>query len=203
PALTRSSAPSDALIGAAAPERSGIVHLGLGNFHRAHGAVYTAQAMEVAGGDWGIQGFATSSDRVVTPMRAQDNLYSVLQLSESGPRAGLIDVHRSIGIAAQDPESVMAAIGKPRHRIVTLTVSEAGYSRDPATGRLAVDSPKIAAELAGSNPPMSTIGLIAQGISRRAETGEPLTILSCDNLQSAGDVTRNVIIEYLDAAKAP
>lgn len=203
PALDRSTAPFDSLIGACASDRTGIVHLGLGNFHRAHAAVYTAQAMAAAGGDWGIRGFAHSSSRVVDPMRAQDNLYSVLQLTESGASAGLIDVHRNSGVASADPDAVIGAISDPAHRIVTLTVSEAGYTRDPATGDLAVDSPAIAAEIAGTTTPRSTIGLIARGLSHRAQTGEPMTILSCDNLQSAGDVTRNVVTQYLDATGAP
>ncbi len=201
-ALNRSNAPFDALVGASAPDRTGIVHLGLGNFHRAHAAVYTAQAMAAAGGDWGIRGFANSSDRVVAPLRAQDNLYSILQLTESGTQAGLIDVHRNLGIASADPDAVVSAIADPAHRIVTLTVSEAGYTRDAVTGRLAVDSPALIAELKSAGTPRSTIGMIARGLSRRVESGEPMTVLSCDNLQSAGEVTRTAVTDYLDAAGA-
>lgn len=202
PALDRSTAPLSSLIGVSASDRTGIVHLGMGNFHRAHAAVYTAQAMAAAGGEWGIRGFANSSNRVVDPLQAQDNLYSILQLSESGASAQLVDVHRNTGVASADPHAVVGAIGETAHRIVTLTVSEAGYSRDPATGALAVDSPAIAAEITGTTTPKSTIGLIARGLVHRAQTGEPLTILSCDNLQSAGDVTRSVVTQYLHAVEA-
>ncbi|WP_253828834.1 mannitol dehydrogenase family protein [Prauserella aidingensis] len=200
--LGRSSAVAGSLIGASAPDRTGIVHLGLGNFHRAHGAVYTAQAMAAAGGDWGIRGFAHSSDRVVAPMRAQDNVYSILQLTEGGTRAGLVDVHRDTGVAAHDPEAVVAAIADPAHRIVSLTVSEVGYTRDPATGRLALDHPDVAADLAGGATPRTAMGMIARGLERRAVSGEPLAVVSCDNLQSNGDVTRAVIEEFLGAAGA-
>lgn len=200
--LGRDNVPSGSLIGAAAPDRTGIVHLGLGNFHRAHGAVYAARAMAAAGGDWGIRGFAHSSDRVVAPMRAQDNLYSILQLSERGTEAGIVDVHRNTGVAAHDPAAVVDAIAEPAHRIVTLTVSETGYTRDPATGRLALDHPDVAADLVAGSTPRTAVGMVARGIEKRAATGEPCTILSCDNLQSAGDVTRGVVEEFLHAADA-
>lgn len=201
-ALGRDNVPAGSLIGASAPDRTGIVHLGLGNFHRAHGAVYTAQAMAAAGGDWGIRGFAHSSDRIVAPLRAQDNVYSVLQLTEGRTRAGVVDVHRDTGVAAQDPAAVVAAIAEHAHRIVSLTVSEVGYTRDPTTGRLALDQPAVAADLAPGATPSTAIGMVARGLERRAESGEPFTVLSCDNLQSNGAVTRSVVEEFLQAAGA-
>ncbi|GAA1231989.1 mannitol dehydrogenase family protein [Prauserella halophila] len=200
--LGRKNVPAGSLIGASAPDRTGIVHLGLGNFHRAHGAVHTAQAMAAAGGDWGIRGFAHSSDRVVAPMRAQDNVYSILQLTEHGARAGVVDVHRDTGVAAQDPAAVVAAIADPAHRIVSLTVSEVGYTRDPATGRLALDRSDVAADFVAGSAPRTAVGMIARGLERRAHSGEPVAVLSCDNLQSNGDVTRAVVEEFLQAAGA-
>ena len=200
--LGRGNVPAGSLIGASAPDRTGIVHLGLGNFHRAHGAVYTARAMAAEGGDWGIRGFAHSSDRVVAPMRAQDNVYSILQLTEHGAEAGVVDVHRDTGVAAHDPAAVVEAIADPAHRIVTLTVSEVGYTRDPASGRLALDHPDVAADLVAGATPRTAVGMIARGLEKRAASGEPFTVLSCDNLQSNGDVTRGVVEEFLHAAGA-
>lgn len=199
--LSRASVPAHSLIGASAPDRTGIVHLGLGNFHRAHGAVYTAQAMAAAGGDWGIRGFAHSSDRIVAPMRAQDNVYSVLQLTEHGAEAGVVDVHRDVGVAAQDPWAVVDAIADPAHRIVTLTISEIGYTREPTTGRLALDHPDVAADLVPGATPRTAVGMLARGLEKRAASGEPFTVLSCDNLQSSGDVTRAVVEEFLHIAE--
>ncbi|MGW9477060.1 mannitol dehydrogenase family protein [Saccharomonospora azurea] len=198
--LGRQSVPAGSLIGASAPDRTGIVHLGLGNFHRAHGAVYTAQAMAAAGGNWGIRGFAHASDRVVTPMRAQDNVYSVLQLTEHGTEAGVVDVHRDTGVAVHDPQAVVDALADPAHRIVTLTISEVGYSRDPATGRLALDNPDVAADLAPGATPRTAVGMLARGLEKRAASGEPFAVLSCDNLQSSGGVTRSVVEKFLQAA---
>ncbi|WP_051297788.1 mannitol dehydrogenase family protein [Brevibacterium album] len=200
--LGRSTLPRRALIGASAPARTGIVHLGLGNFHRAHAAVHTARAMAVAGGDWGIRGFAFSSGRVVEPMRAQDHLYSILQLTEDGVQAGVVDVHRDTGIAAEDPAAVVASLADPAHRILTLTISELGYSRDGATGRLAVDDPRVAADLRPGAAPSTGIAMIARGLEARAASGEPFTVVSCDNLQSNGAATRTAVLEFLQAAGA-
>ena len=75
-----------------------MVHLGLGNFHGAHAAVYTAQALAAEPGEWGIHGFANRSHDVVTAMRAQDGRYSVLELSERGRRAAVVDVHHGLGV---------------------------------------------------------------------------------------------------------
>ncbi|GAA2093993.1 mannitol dehydrogenase family protein [Brevibacterium salitolerans] len=200
--LGRETLPRHALIGASAPERTGIVHLGLGNFHRAHAAVHTAQAMAAAGGEWGIRGFAFSSGRVAEPMRAQDNVYSILQLTEDGVQAGVVDVHRDTAIAAQDPSAVVSAIADPAHRVLTLTISELGYSRDGATGRLAVSDPRVAADLRQPAAPSTGVGMIARGLEARAASGEPFAVASCDNLQSNGAATRGVVLEFLQAADA-
>ncbi|MFE1644198.1 mannitol dehydrogenase family protein [Microbacterium sp. P01] len=200
--LTRETTPPAALIGASAPLETGIVHLGLGNFHRAHAAVYTAQALAAEFGDWGIAGFANASRRVVDPLTAQDHRYSILQLSENGAQAGVVDVHRSAAVLADDRSAFIAALVRPQHRILTLTISETGYSRSSRTGRLDLDEPAITADLADPQHPVSAVGLMALGLARRAEHGEPFTVLSCDNLQSAGHATRAVVTEFLEASGA-
>jgi fructuronate reductase len=87
--LSRQTTPVGALLGASSGEAAGIVHLGLGNFHRAHAAVYTAHALAADPGDWGIHGFANRSRDVVSAMSAQDGRYSVLEFSDTGRRAGV------------------------------------------------------------------------------------------------------------------
>ncbi|GAA1646268.1 mannitol dehydrogenase family protein [Georgenia ruanii] len=202
--LSHATLPAGRLIGAAAPERTGIVHLGLGNFHRAHAAVYTAQALAAEPGDWGIVGVANRSRRVVDALRAQENLYSVLELSPAGERADVVDVHRRTLVAADDADEVVATLADPAHRIVTLTVSENGYHRSARTGDLDLDAAEIRADLADPANPRTTVGLLARGLERRAAAGgAPLTILSCDNLQSAGTTTRNMVEQFLAAAAAP
>ncbi|MEW5809142.1 MAG: mannitol dehydrogenase family protein [Actinomycetota bacterium] len=200
--LARLTTPDDAVIGASAGSGSGIVHLGLGNFHRAHAAVYTAAALAAEPGDWGIHGFANRSHEVVAAMRAQDGRYAVLEYSDHGRRAGVVDVHRGLGVLADEPESFVAAVAEPRHRILTLTVSEVGYCRSPRTGTLDVDLDEVRHDIADPAHPRSTIGLIARGLAVRAAGGSPITVLSCDNLQSNGHATRAVVTEFLHASSA-
>lgn len=215
--LNRSTAPSLARIGASAPPTPGMIHLGLGNFHRAHAAVYTARAMEASGGDWGISAYAHRSRGVVDAMTAQDGLYSVLQLSPQGESAQVVDVHRRFGILTEDPAAVVAEIADPARRILTLTVSEGGYGWSPNARGLDVEDPEIRADLAAGpltapdprsgaagsgTAPRTVVGTIARGIERRAASGEPFAIQSCDNLQGNGDVARAVVTQFLQESGA-
>lgn len=194
--LSAAATPEGSLIGAAAPPETGIVHLGLGNFHRAHVAVYTALALQAQEGPWGIAGFANRSHRVVDAMRRQDLRYSVLQLSDERRDAGVVAVHRDARVAAEDREAFARAVADPRCRILTLTISELGYGRSPRTNRLDTEQPEVRADLTDPEHPRSTIGMLAHALARRSEGGLPLTVLSCDNLQGNGEVTRAMLAEY-------
>ncbi|NYI68757.1 fructuronate reductase [Spelaeicoccus albus] len=202
PFLSASTTPHGAIIGASAPPTPGIVHLGLGNFHRAHCAVYTAKALAIEAGEWGIDGFANTSQRVVMPMRAQNYRYSVLELSDDATRTGIVDVHRGAAIVSDTPEAFIASVADPTRRILTLTISELGYCRSSRTGRLDTDIPAVRSDIADPENPHSTIGLIARALTIRSLSGEPMTILSCDNLQSNGRTTRQLILQFLDASRA-
>lgn len=202
--LDRTTDLTDRQIGASAPDRTGIVHFGLGNFHRAHAAVYTAIALAEEPGDWGIVGIANRSRKVVDAMASQDHRYSVVTLDPGREEVGVVDVHRRTLVAAEDGPEVLEAIADPHHKILTLTISENGYHLDARTGTLEVTSPDIAADLAdeGTNP-TSPLGQIARGLMRRhAESRAPITVLSCDNLLSAGDTTRAAVTQFAEAARA-
>ncbi|AWE43229.1 MULTISPECIES: mannitol dehydrogenase family protein [unclassified Actinobaculum] len=190
------------LIGASAPEKTGIVHIGLGNFHRAHAAVATAEALAAEPGDWGVVGVAMHSHGVVDPMREQGGAYSVLQLTPRGEDVGIVDVHRAFCVAADEPEAVVAQIAAPEHKIVTLTVSEQGYHKDEMTGGLDTAHPDVAADIAGAGP-STPVGLLARGLQKRfADGGAPLTILCCDNMQAGGALVRRLVTEFLQAVDA-
>ncbi|SDP19142.1 fructuronate reductase [Microbacterium testaceum StLB037] len=181
----------------AAPSGAGILHLGLGSFHRAHQAVYTAAALRAEGGDWGIVGVASRSRRVVDALHAQDHLYSVATVSPAGTTLDIPGVHTDSYVAADDPARVVADLADPRIRIATLTVTENGYSYSNATQRLDVADPIVAADLRGGSP-RSTIGQLARGLQRRAAAGgEPIAILSCDNLLSNGSHTEKLVRAFL------
>src|SRR5699024_6987622 len=187
--LSRASVPAGALIGASAaldPARAGIIPLGLGAFHRAHAAVHTAHALAAEPGDWGIIGFAGRSRAVVDPMSRQDGMYSVLELSQSGRRAGVVDVHRGFATMAEKPGRVIAEIADPSRAILTLRGSAGGDSRSARTGELDVERPAIREDLAAPDRPRSVIGMLAQGLAERSASGDPFTVLPCDNLPSAG-----------------
>lgn len=206
PALDRSQLAGLPRLGASAPldpARAGIIHLGLGAFHRAHAAVHTARALAAEEGDWGIIGFAHRSHAVVDPMAAQGGLYSVLELSDAGSRADVVDVHRGFGVMAEDPDAVVWEIADPRRRLLTLTVSEGGYSVSARTGRLDVADPALRADLEDPVHPRTVVGLLARGLSRRALEGEPFAVLPCDNVSAAGSTARAMVTEFLELTRAP
>jgi fructuronate reductase len=190
-------------IPAVAPDQAGIVHLGLGSFHRAHQAVYTARAVDSEGGPWGIVGVAGRSHRVADALRAQDGLYSVLELGGAEAAALVVGVHTELLVAADDAPAVVARLADPATRIATLTVTERGYTARPGTGGLDTDDPLVRADLAGS-PPSTTIGLLARGLQRRwREHGEPLAVVSCDNVPRNGGHTRALVLELAGLLPEP
>jgi len=189
---TPSSVALPAVAGAA-----GILHLGLGSFHRAHQAVYTAAALRAEGGDWGIVGVASRSRRVVDALHAQDHLYAVATISPEGATLDIPGVHTDSYVAADDPARVVADLAAPSTRVVTLTVTENGYSYSSATQHLDVTDPRVQADLRGGAP-TSTIGQLARGLQARAAAGgAPLSILSCDNLLSNGSHAEKLVREFL------
>ena len=201
--LSRATAPA-AVLGASAPPNPGMLHLGIGNFHRAHAAVYTAKAMAAQGGDWGIVAVANRSRRVVDALAGQDYLYSILELSSAGERVDVMDVHRETLVAAEQTAELMARIAHPDIKVVTMTISENGYCRNPVSGDLDVDGELISADLATPDSPRTSIGQLAGALIRRfAGDAGPITILSCDNLVSAGHTAHKMVSQYLQAAATP
>ncbi|MFT3968761.1 MAG: mannitol dehydrogenase family protein [Micropruina sp.] len=192
------------VLGASAPPNPGMLHLGIGNFHRAHAAVYTAKAMAAKGGDWGIVAVANRSRRVVAALDAQDHLYSILELSSAGERVNVMDVHRKTLVAAEQTDQLIAQIADPAIKIVTMTISENGYCRHPVTGDLDVDGAQISADLADPANPRTSIGQLGAALIRRySDDAGPLTILSCDNLVSAGHTAHKMVSQYLQATATP
>ncbi|MDI9974180.1 mannitol dehydrogenase family protein [Rhodococcus sp. IEGM 1307] len=204
PTLSRRNVSAAALIHRRVPEGTGIVHLGLGNFHRAHQAVYTALAMEREPGPWGILGVASRSSTVADAMNAQDLLYGVVEISPDGARVSVPGSHTGTLVAEQDPESVVRAIADPATKIVTITVTEHGYTVSPETGSLDLDSDVVRRDLGEVRTPRTTIGQIARGLALRASThAAPVTILSCDNLLSNGRQTERLVREFVGTFAPP
>jgi fructuronate reductase len=200
PVLLRTrTTPAGALLHRRTLATTGIVHLGLGNFHRAHQAVYTAAALAAEDGPWGILGVASNSTGVVDALREQDMRYAVVELSPGGTRVVVPAVHTGALVAAREPARVVAALASAGTRIVTMTVTEHGYTFHPRDHRLDLDHPGVRADLRGGGP-RTTLGLIVRGLQRRARThGTPITVLSCDNLAGNGRVTARLVAEFVAA----
>jgi len=181
--------------------RTGIVHVGVGGFHRAHQAVYLDELMNRGlAHDWAICGVGVlPHDRgMAEALRAQDNLYTVMVKHADGSReARVVGSIVDYLFAPDDPEAVVARMADPSTRIVSLTITEGGYSIDPSTGEFDPSSPDIAADLHGDAAPRSAFGLIVAALRRRRDAGTaPFTVQSCDNIQSNGDVARRAIAGY-------
>ena len=181
----------------------GIVHLGLGAFHRAHQAVMTDLAMEASGDlSWGILGVSLRRPDTRDALTPQDGLYT-LALRDGGPDGQAREQLRVVGsvlrvmVAEEDPNAVLERIAYPQTRIVSLTVTEKGYSHEPATGHLRWDDPDILHDLENPHRPRSTIGILVHGLALRRERGlPPVTLMSCDNLRGNGDLLRNLVLAF-------
>jgi fructuronate reductase len=150
---------------------TGIVHLGLGAFHRAHQAVYTEEAVAAAGGDWGIAGVAPRSVTVLDALREQDRLFSVTSVSARGSATHVVGAFSALVHAASDPEAVVRLIADPAVRVVTLTIKEKGYA-----------------------PGSAALGLLVRGLlARRHADSGPVAVLSCDNVPANGRHLRGLV----------
>jgi fructuronate reductase len=177
---------------------AGIVHLGLSNFHRAHQAAYTAQALDLEEGPWGIVGVARQSRDVLDAMTDQDLGYAVLSLEGNTANIQILQAHQELILAAADPARVVSQLADADTKIITVTVTEAGYTFDAHTGGLDLDRPDLAADLTGRYP-LTTVGQLAYGLRQRYRAGGlPLTVMSCDNLVANGALLQSLVQQFLE-----
>jgi len=175
----------------------GIVHLGIGAFHRAHQAVYTDDALAQGGGPWGICGVSLRSPDVRDRMRPQDCLYTVVEKSRAGIACRVIGSVREVLFRGDELETILARIAASATRILSLTITEKGYCHDPATGEPNLGHADIAHDLAYPDDPVSAVGLIVLALSRRRMAGGgPLTILCCDNLPQNGRLVEKLVLAF-------
>ncbi|MCX7340509.1 MAG: mannitol dehydrogenase family protein [Hyphomicrobiales bacterium] len=184
--------------------KPGIVHLGVGAFHRAHQAVMTEAAMLAGDAEWGIVAASLRSPGTRDALMPQDGLYTLAVRDASGERLQVIGVIRDLLVGPEDPERLVAAMADPAIRIVSLTVTEKGYCHDPATGLLDERHPDIVHDLAHPEAPRSAPGYIIAALRRRRMAGvAPFTVLCCDNLPSNGRTVHRVLTrmaELIDPA---
>jgi len=196
------------------PQRVGIVHLGIGAFHRAHQAVFTELASAAAGEThWGILGVTQRSRGVADQLVPQDGLYGVLQKGADATELRLVGSVVDVAFPGEETTRVIRAIAAPTTHIVSLTVTEKGY-RAAADGTLDRDDADLQADLAAlvaesrgadaEEPARSPIGLLVRGLAERARTASshPVTVVCCDNIVDNGRFVEALVHEVLDAAIA-
>ena len=182
--------------------KTGIVHLGIGAFHRAHMAAYVDACLS-DDTNWGICGVSLRSAATRDALEPQDGLYTLGVQSSHGLSPRVVGAITDLIVGPDEPSRLAAALLSPGVKIVSLTVTEKGYCHDPATGRLNPDHADIQHDLNTAGFPCSAIGWLVYGLlERRAKGLEPYTILSCDNLPANGKTLRQVLLDYL-ALKAP
>jgi mannitol 2-dehydrogenase len=179
----------------------GVVHFGVGGFHRAHQAMYHDRLMNQGTAlDWGIcgVGIMPEDQRMKEVLDAQDGLYTlVIKHSDGTYEPRVIGSIVEYLFAPDDPEAVIEKMAAPATRIVSLTVTEGGYNINDITGEFDVTNADVRHDLEPGAVPRTTFGLITEALRRRREQGiDPFTVMSCDNLQGNGQLARRVFATF-------
>ncbi len=197
-----SAATLDAITSAAVPRYTradltpGIVHFGVGNFHRAHQAVYLDALFNLGEGhDWALigAGVRDTDEAMRQKLSAQDWLTTVVE-QEADSSAAHITAVMVDYLKPGDSAAVIAQLADPAIRIVSLTITEGGYYIDPASQKFDPTHPDIAYDAAHFDAPKTAFGLILAGLVARKNAGlQPFTVMSCDNIPGNGHVTENAV----------
>lgn len=168
-------------------QAAGIVHFGIGAFHRAHQAVYTDDALNAGDRDWGMIGVSLRSAEVATQMNPQNGRYTVNAKSSGTTEVRLVGAVQRVLVARETPQAVVEAIAAPNTKIISFTITEKGYCR---AGDGTLDQ-----SLADAN---SVYAYLAAGLAARREAGlDGLTLLSCDNLADNGAQLKSLLGSHL------
>ena len=179
----------------------GIVHFGVGSFHRSHQAMFVDRLLNAGVAlDWGICGVGVlpADARMRDALAGQDGLYTlVLKHPDGREEARIIGSIVEYLFAPDDPEAVLARLTDPAVRIVSLTVTEGGYAVNDATGEFDATLPEIAHDLLPSARPKTVFGLVTEALRRRRKANiPPFTIMSCDNMQGNGHVAKRAFVAF-------
>mmetsp|Transcript_10768 Transcript_10768/g.16370 ORF Transcript_10768/g.16370 Transcript_10768/m.16370 type:complete len:474 (+) Transcript_10768:52-1473(+) len=188
--------------------KTGIVHFGVGRFHRAHEALYIQDLLSQGCLEWGICGVCMlpNDSYVFESLRAQDCKYTLIERDNSGVKVKQVQSIIEILNGYLNPEDVFKKLVCPEVKLVTITVTEAGYFFDPSTKRLDTSNVNIQNDISNHSKPRTLYGYLARGLSLRQQMQEsdssvkPFTIQSCDNIQGNGDLTRSLLLEFCQLA---
>ena len=180
--------------------KAGIVHVGVGGFHRAHLAVYVNQLLQKYDQrNWAICGVGLRSNDAAMRdvLNSQDHMYTVIERSAKGSSAKVVGSINSFLFAPDDKEAVIAKMAHPDTHIVSLTITESGYYYNENTHELHSEHPDIQHDLKNDDSPISTFGFLYAALARRHKQGlKPFTVMSCDNMQHNGSITRNMLESF-------
>lgn len=179
---------------------NGIVHIGVGGFHRAHQALYLDDYFhQDPGRQWGIcgVGLLEYDKRMRDALQSQDCLYTLVERSPAGDRARIIGAIAQYLFAPDNPRAAIAAMAAEECRIVTLTITEAGYYYIEGSGEFDANHPTIQHDLQHPDQPIGVFGFLTAALDQRRKQGlAPFTVLSCDNLQGNGNIARKMLTAF-------
>ncbi len=175
----------------------GIVHLGLGAFHRAHQAVVIDDCLGAGATHWGIIGASLRSPGTRDALAPQDHLYTIAVRAAEGTQHRVIGALLGSEVARENPARLIATMTDPAIRIVSLTVTEKGYCHTPQTGDLDERHPDVVHDLNNPDAPRSAPGFIVAALARRRAQGlAPFTVLCCDNLAANGHTVQRIVTQF-------
>ena len=185
--------------------QSGILHIGVGNFHRAHEEFYTNELLQLdpSQSDWAITGamLLPSDERLYNVLKNQDGVYTVTVCGRDGQdQAYEIGSLKDVIWAQKEPEKVIEKIADPDTKIVSMTITEGGYNIDKESGEFDLSNEAVKKDIANPSAPETVFGFVAEGLRKRRDANAgKITILTCDNLQHNGNTAKKAFMGFFKA----
>ena len=178
---------------------TGIVHIGVGRFHRAHQAAYIQDILNAGDLRWGICGVCLlpQDKAIVDAFKSQDGYYTLAEQSQHGTKLRIIGSMVDIIAGYENPQAVIDKLADPQTHIISLTVTEAGYFYHPSTLELQWEHPVIQHDVSSTDQPKTIYGYIHLALKARMNAGLPVTVQSCDNIQGNGELLHTLLRAYV------
>ncbi|MAE50754.1 MAG: hypothetical protein CMH27_02985 [Micavibrio sp.] len=178
--------------------QAGIVHIGPSHFARSH---LLKMVHDLLPDDprWGVKAISLRNHGIKKALEPQDYIFPLIERAEGVDKTNLVGSLIDVTVAMEDPQEAVDVLADPDIKLVTMTVTEAGYYYDKTTGNLDFSNEDIKKCLSNMDEPSTVVGLLVASLEKRMKTGAPpLTIMSCDNMDANGSVLRNVVLAYAD-----
>lgn len=185
--------------------KPGILHIGVGNFHRAHMEDYTDSLIsrDPSQKNWGIAGamLMPGDKGLYEALKDQDGVYTLTICGRDGKdEVKQIDSLVGLDWAGDKPDAILERMADPDTKIISMTITEGGYNIDRTSGEFDLENPAVKKDIANPGKPATAFGYVAEGLrQRRDKNSGPVTILTCDNLQHNGDTARKAFMTFIKA----